>query len=303
MAFDVSTITGYVAANEKQLIGKTLIKGKTASLVSKQTGVKGSAYLNLLVADSPLAAGGCGWNAGGTTTLTTRQIKTGQIKVNQSFCDKTLIGTAFEYGVKVAVGDKTLPFEEDFINQNILSIQRQLEDVMWKGDTTASTYLGRFDGYIKVLAGSAGVVDVTAAAALTSTNAVAEVNKVIAAIKDEIIDATDLVIFAPYEYARAYVAGLQAANLFHYTADYKNGFDFTIPGTNIRMVAVAGLNTTKKMYAGQLSNFFMGTDLVGNEEKFMFWYSEDNSEFRLKVEFNAGVQVAFPDLIVRYLGA
>ena len=124
MAFDVSTITGYVAANEKQLIGKTLIKGKTASLVSKQTGVKGSAYLNLLVADSPLAAGGCGWNAGGTTTLTTREIKTGQIKVNQAFCDKTLIGTAYEYGVKVAVGDKTLPFEEDFINQNILSIQK-----------------------------------------------------------------------------------------------------------------------------------------------------------------------------------
>ena len=48
MAFDVSTITGYVEDNKKKLIGKTLLKGKTASVITPQVGVKGSAYLNLL---------------------------------------------------------------------------------------------------------------------------------------------------------------------------------------------------------------------------------------------------------------
>ena len=60
MSIIKDSITGYVDANEKQLIGKAIIGGKTASLLNLQTGVKGSAYLNLLDADPTLQAGGCG---------------------------------------------------------------------------------------------------------------------------------------------------------------------------------------------------------------------------------------------------
>lgn len=40
--------------------------------------------------------------------------------------------------------------------------------------------------------------------------------------------------------------------------------------------------------------------MEGDQEKFLFWYSEDNSEFRMKVEFNIGVQVAIPAFVVEY---
>ena len=79
--------------------------------------------------------------------------------------------------------------------------------------------------------------------------------------------------------------------------------EMNIPGTSVKMIGVNGLNGTKKVYAGQLSNFYFGTDMLGDEEKFEFWYSQDNREFRLAVEFNAGVQVAYPNEIVKYLGA
>jgi len=306
MAFDVSTITGYVKENEKQLIGKAVIKGRTASLINKQTGVKGSAYLNLLTADPTLAAGGCGWNAAGTTSVTRRQIKTGLIKVNQPFCDKDLIGTAFEYDVKVAVGDKNIPFSEDFIAQNIKGIQKKLEETIWQGDVDAAsdTHLKRFDGFIKIISGASGVVNATHSTPKSlTTDAKACIEAIVAAIPNDIIDVEDLGIFVGYEVFRAYVAQLQAANLFHYTADMNGSMELLIPGTNVKLYGVSGLNGTKKAYASSLSNFYIGMDMTGDEEKFLFWYSEDNSEYRMKVEFNAGVQVAFPDMVVKYLGA
>ena len=302
MALDVSTITGYVDANEKELIGKTLIGGKTAGLLNLQTGVKGSSYLNLLNADPTLQAGGCGWNEDGDSTLTRREIKTGLIKVNLSFCDKDLIGTSMQHGVKIAVGAKTLPFEEEFIGQNLRAIQKKLEEAIWQGDADSGVgHLKRFDGFLKVLDG-ADVVD-----AGTTLDVVAEPTKaikaVITSIPNEIMDRNDKVIFVGYDVYRAYIAELQEANLFHYTANLEGSMELVIPGTDIKLIGVHGLKEQKKIVASYLENMYFGTDLEGDSEKFKFWYSEDNAEFRLKVEFNAGVQVAFPDFVSVYTGA
>ena len=303
MSLDVSGITGYVDANEKELIGKALIGGKTAGLLNLQTGVKGSSYLNLLDANPTLQAGGCGWNMEGENTVTRREIKTGLIKVNVAFCDKDLIGTSLQHEVKVAVGAKTLPFEEEFVNQNLASIQKQLEAAIWQGDTDSLVdNLKHFDGFIKLLGASSGVVD-----AGTTLDVVVKakeaIEAVVMALPNEIMDRSDKVIFVGYDVFRAYVAQLQAANLFHYTADLAGSMELVIPGTDIKLIGVHGLTGQKKIYGSYLENMYLGTDLEGDSEKFAFWYSEDNSEFRLKVEFNAGVQVAFPDYVAVYTGA
>ena len=301
MSLNVSGITGYVDANEKELIGKALIGGKTAGLLNLQTGVKKSAYLNLLDANPTLQAGGCGWNAEGSNTVTRREIKTGLIKVNIPFCDKDLIGTSLQHDVKVAVGSKTLPFEEEFINQNLASIQKQLEAAIWQGDTDSlEANLKQFDGFIKIL--GTGAVD-----AGSTLDVVADAKKaveaVVQALPNEIMDRADKVIFAGYDVYRAYVAQLQAANMYHYTANLDGAMEIVIPGTDIKLIGVHGLTGQKKIYGSYLDNMYLGTDLEGDSEKFAFWYSEDNSEFRLKVEFNAGVQVAFPDYVAVYTGA
>lgn len=301
MSLNVSGITGYVDANEKELIGKALIGGKTAGLLNLQTGVKGSSYLNLLDANPTLQAGGCGWDEAGASTVTRREIKTGLIKVNVAFCDKDLIGTSLQHDVKVAVGSKTLPFEEEFINQNLASIQKQLEVAIWQGDTDSLVEnLKHFDGFIKILgsgAVSAGnTLDVVA-------DAKEAVEAVVMALPNEIMDRNDKVIFAGYDVFRAYIAQLQAANMYHYTADLAGSMEIVIPGTDIKLIGVHGLTGQDKIYGSYLENMYLGTDLEGDSEKFAFWYSEDNSEFRLKVEFNAGVQVAFPDYVAVYTGA
>lgn len=303
MSFNVSAITGYVSANEKVLIAKAILKSKTAGLVSFQPGVKGSAQLNLLNAAATLQAGGCGWNASGTTTLTKRNIVTGQFKVNQDLCDKDLQGTFAEWGVQVAVGKTSLPFEEKIVGENLASIQKQVETLVWQGDLTgASTNaLNQADGFIKVLEAASGVVAAKVSGTTLSANTVDAINKIIAAIPNEVIDADDLTIFVGYEIFRKYVAAVNASNQFHTFLELTPDMTLVIPGTSIKLIGVAGLNGTNKAYASPASNLYVGGDVEGDDAKYKFWYSEDNSTFRLKVEFNLGMQVAFPDFVVSYI--
>lgn len=305
MAFSVDNIKPYVDANENQLIASAVMKGKTASLLNLQTGVKGKSALNLLSAAPSLVDGSaCGWDAAGTTTVSKREIETAIFKVNQAFCDKDLIGSSLQWGVKVAAGAKTLPFEEEFINQNLAEIQKQVEKVIWQGATSGATgtYLDLIDGFIAILGGESTVVDATVSGKTLSANILDAIDAIVAGLPDEIIDRDDLVIWLSYEHYRKYVKALQDANMFHYApADLGGAMETIVPGTNIKVVAVAGLNGTDKAYASYASNMFLGTDMENDTEKFDFWYSQDNQEFRLNVQFNIGVQVAFPSMVVAYL--
>ena len=116
------------------------------------------------------------------------------------------------------------------------------------------------------------------------------------AIPEAVLDGASILVGA--DDFREYVQSLVAANLYHY--DPARPVDVVyIPGTNVAVRKANGLNGTHKLIAGQLDkNFFYGCDMVNDEEKFEFWYSKDNREFRLAIEFNAGVQVARPDEVV-----
>lgn len=116
------------------------------------------------------------------------------------------------------------------------------------------------------------------------------------AIPEEALEGATILIGA--DDFRAYVQALVAQNLYHYDPAHPVDVVY-IPGTNVAVRKANGLNGTHKLIAGQLDkNFFYGCDMVNDEEKFDFWYSKDNREFRLAIEFNAGVQVAFPDMVV-----
>lgn len=301
MAFEVSSITGYIDSNRDQLLGKAILNGKTVSMLNMLTGVKGSTQLNLLDATANLQEGSCGWNALGTTTISKRTLVTGLVKVNVPFCDKDLISTWMNYGVKVAVGQKTLPFEEDFINQNILSINSQLEELAWKGDTdlTGTTHLKITDGFVKLIAAESGsTVSASISGKTLAANTKDAIDDIVASIPDAIIGRDDLVIFVSVGTYRKYVKALQDANMYHYTPEnLLPSMEVTVPGTNIKVVGVAGLDATQA-YASYAANMFVGMDLAGDNEKFEFWYSVDNAEYRFRVEFNVGFQVSYPEFIV-----
>lgn len=297
MAINTSSLTAYVSDNKEKLISKAVIGAKSASKFNLVTGVKGAQKLNLLDTTVSLQDGSaCGWTEAGTSKLSQRTIDAKPIKVNQSFCDKQLLATSLNYEVKVAAGQKTLPFEEEFVNGVIDGVAAEVEKTIWQGDTSKST-LNRFDGLIKILSGAtvAGTYSIQSGDTVSTI-----VSKTYALIPSAAYQAGNVVMYMGSDMYRTWIQELIANGHLVISNAVENVAmpdSLLIPGTNVRVEGVAGLDGTKKVYASYADNFVFGTDMQGDEEKAEMWYSQDNREFRLAVEFVAGVQVAFPELV------
>ena len=295
MSLNVSSLTTYVDEQRLPLIRKAVLSAKSAELFNLQTGVKSKAALNILTTAITFGNGGaCGWNEAGTSTLSQRDIEVGHIKINMSFCDRTLLDYWAGYEVKVAAGRETLPFEESFVNDVIAHVNAEVEKVIWQGDSTNGVgNLKAFDGLLTILADED---DVIVLPAIEGNNVVAEVYDAYSNIPLEVLHSA--VVFVGEDTFRSYIGELNAANLYHYDPKVDDDMTIIIPGTSTRIYGVAGLNGTGKIVAGDKNNFYYGTDMEGDQEAFDLWYSKDNQEFRLAIKFNAGVQVAFPDQVV-----
>lgn len=293
----MTSLTSYVEQRRLPLIKEAVLKAKSASLFNLQTDIKTSAALNLLSTAIQFGDGlTCGWDEAGTQTLSQRILTTGNIKINMAYCDKEMLKYWTQYQVRVAAGQKTLPFEEDFVNAVVENVKAAIETAIWQGDTTSQTNnLKYFDGLLKILKNAAGTVDVT----ITGTSAYDDIMAVYNAIPEKVLDGASILVGS--DTFRKFIQELVAKNYYHYSGENLNG-EIMLPGSQVKVIAVNGLNGTDKIVAGQLDkNFFYGCDMMNDEEKFELWYSQDFREFRLAIEFNAGVQVAFPDEVV--LGA
>ena len=293
MALNVSTLSNYVEEKRLPLIAKSFLRGKTIDLIQIETGVLQDTALNLVSASVQFGDGAsCGWNPTDGVALSQRLLKPTFLKVNQAFCDKDLLKKWASYEVKLAAGREQLPFEEKFMEEIANAINESIEKLVWQGD---SSHTNEPDGFLKILeTGGSGVVSATWSAGTTAYN---KIKTVYNAIPANIIDKEDTVIFVGEETYREFIQDLVAANLYHFSPDYKAG-EYMVPGTSIRVIAVNGLNGTGKIVAGRLSNFFYGVGAEDDKDTFDFWYSQDNREFRLAAYFAIAVQVAYPNEIV-----
>ena len=308
MAFNVSALANYTNEQSTELVLKSLFGGKTAAILQAagqvQVGVKSAEALNILTSDVYFQADGCGYTASGNTTFTQRNITVGKIKVEETLCPKTLEAKWMQ--TQIAPGSATeVPFEVQIGTDKSNNIAKLLEIAMWQGDTATSNTnpnTNRFDGFTKIIdAASASTVagNTSSATSITIANVDDLIDNIYAVIPADISEADDLVLWVGIDTFKKYTTALRNNNLFHYAAD-SEGMELMIPATNIKMIAVGGLNGTNRMFCGRLSNFFVGTDLANEEEEYRFWYSQDNDEVRFRATMKYGVQIAFPDQIVQF---
>lgn len=299
LSYNVSALPNYVDQLRPELIAKAVIGAKSAGLFTLQTGIKGPTALNLISSSVVFGDGAaCGWTESGATSLSQAVLTPRALKINMSICDKTLLAKWANYLVKVQANklDSDLPFEEYFIEDVIKNVKAGIEKMIYQGDTTGEGV--QFDGLLKILQASGNTTIVTTgASSVTSYNFI---KQVAAQMPASILDRDDLVILVSMPMYVDFIQNLVSANLYHYNPGNGDN-EYLLPGTNIRVIGVNGLNDTSSydyVIAGSLSNMFYGTNLEDGEEIFDLWYSKDNREFRLAIEFVAGVQVAFQNEIV-----
>jgi hypothetical protein len=164
---------------------------------------------------------------------------------------------------------------------------------------------GYFSGINQLLnAASGSVVSGNTAAisgSITSSNVISIFDTIYTRIPQAILTKTDLVMFCGWDTFRTLVMAFKANQGVMYNqvdlAGLADG-EIVYPGTNIRVIAVPGLLGTNRIVCTYLGNLFYGTDLLSDEEQFSIFWSRDNDEIRSIAAFKAGVQFAYPDLIV-----
>ena len=280
-------LSAYVEEHRSELLSKAMLDGKSRRAFNLMTDVKGPTTLNLLDTNVVFGELQCGWNESGSTEFSQRKLEPKALSVNMAFCDKKLLGTYAQYEVKVAAGLEEMPFEEKWTSQILASVNEQIEKMIYQGTGTGA----EFKGLIPILSAETGTVKVNVSSGSSAYEYLKEVAKAIpVAVKNPVI----LVSTPLY---REYMQDLVAANLFHY--DPANGEnEYKLPGTDIRVIAVDGLNGVENVIAADMANLFYGVSADEDSDTFDLWYSKDNREFRLAINFIAGVQVAFPNEVV-----
>jgi hypothetical protein len=315
MGFNVSALANYTEQNAALLVTSSVLGAKTATLIKSagnvMVGVKSSETINIMDTDAIFQSGGsCGFTASGSTTFTQRTVTVGKIKVNEALCPKDLEAKYLQKALPTGSMYDSVPFEQEFADKKAKTIAAQLETSLWQGDTdSVNVNLNKFDGLVKLIGAASGVVAANAStfisgaplSSITAANVISIFDGVYQAIPAKVVAADDMTIFCGQDLFRTYTIALKNSGSFNYQIDVKADSEFVLPGTTIKVVAVAGLNGTNKVYATRLSNLFIGTDLLNEEEKFEIFYAKEADQVRFVSEFKMGVNFAFPDEMVRFV--
>ena len=282
MAYNVSLLGTYVQEN-KDIILKDIVfggeYGNTIPLMTKQLGIKTTEKIHPSTLEAVLqdVSGECGFNPQGDLNISERSITTSQKKVNMEFCLEKLLGKFAEYKVRVGANEDALPFEAEIIDGLVKSINKQVEKGVWT-DLITNT-------------------DAQLTVASTGT-AYERVMAVYMALPEAILE--DAVIFVSPATFREYVKDLVDKNFYHYNPADGDLEEIFIPGSGVKVRKAKGLaeQTDDVIFGTSPKNMIYGTDFMDNKEEIKAWFSDDNDTYRIKVRFNYGANVAFPDLVV-----
>lgn len=314
MAFSVGTLTDYVKQKADEIVEASLFDAKTQRLIQSEGNVmvevKSAQTVNIMDTDAAFQDdSGCAFNASGTTSFTQRTLTVGKIKVQEALCPKDLEAKYLQEALTPGTNYDSVPFEQRYMARKSGKVAEQLETALWQGDTSSGNInLNKFDGFQKIIAAASGVVDANTTPYVSATVTeitVSNVLSVIKAIKNalpaRVKGKPDVKIFCGWDIFDLIIDAHVNANLFNYGAQNIGDGSFTIPGTRYVVEAVHGLDGTSDLYGMRTSNMFFGTDLLSDEQTAEMWFSQDDRNVKYHLAFKAGVQIAFPSEIVKFI--
>jgi hypothetical protein len=308
MSFNVASLTNYVNEQSTDLISRLYFEKTSSDYFTLQSGVKKTDALHLLAVTAfPQDGSGCSPTASGDVVFSNRDITVGQITYFSGFCMKDLIPKYTQILLRAGNAEtEDMAFEAEVADSIIKTIMEHNEVADWQGDTaSANVYINRYDGLIKTIDAAATAVsgNTSAATSITSGasgNVDSLVNAMANARPAKVKSALNQVLFVGQDTFDKYVDTLNAKNLFNVDATSWANYSVGIPGKNVTLVGVVGLDGTDRMFLGTQENFFLGFDLQNDEEEFDMWYEKKDDKVYYRVKFKRGLQVAYPNEIVEF---
>ena len=298
MATTTSISTTYAGQFSGKYIAAALLSAPTLDkeYITIKPNIKYKEVIKVLNQTGIIRAATCDFTATGSVALTEQILQPLEFQVNTQLCKEDFRSDWEAIEMGVSVFDNLPPTFTDFIIANTAGqVAQQIETNIWSGSATVG---GQFDGFLQLLSSSTSVVDLTAAAQVTSSNVIAELTRVVNAIPNTVYGKEDLYIYVPTNVVKAYQVALGTAN---YQFNAYTGFaPLNFQGINLAWCPGMPSNT---MVAAQKSNLFFGTALLSdkNEVRVLDMADLDGSQnVRMIMRYTAGVQFGIPGDIVLY---
>jgi len=185
----------------------------------------------------------------------------------------------------------------ELVELTAMQLTQENDKMLWLGDTTGAGNLALFDGFVKEIKAGSPIKTGSAAVKLDSSNAVAEVEKVVNKMVDSLpafLSIKTRLFMSPegfFNYRRA----LEKQNVAvdKNTKEQDANIDsIQIPGTNVWATSVAGLAGSNELILTRPENIKPITDLVSEDTKITLEYLVEGRKYRLLAVYKLGAKVA-----------
>ena len=254
-----------------------------------------------------VSAASCDFTPTSTVTLTERILQPTELQVNLQLCKQDFISDWEAQSMGFGLGQTLPPKFSDFMLAHVAAEVAQSNELnLWQGDTAAASN-NAYDGFEKLLAADAGVIDV-AAATLDAANIITELGKVVDAIPGALYGKEDLFIYIGSAAAKFYVQslggfaanGLGANGVANMGTQWWNNGSLTVNG--VKIFVCPGMSANK-MVAAQRSNLYFGTGLLNDSQSVRVLDMQDldgSQNVRMVMRYTAGVQFGVAEDVVLY---
>lgn len=319
MALSLSDLTAYVEENKADLISKAILGGKTMDLVDVRYGIKSTEAIPTLESTTPFqAATSCGFTSSGTTTVSHILVSTNPIAVAEQICLQDLEAYFTQKYLPQGANVDTVSIAGDIINRKVANIARLVEQALWQGKTTYtnSTVLKALNGFISTIDTAGTAIAATQQASISSSTVLGIFEDIYTKVPAAAIYNEPVVAFCGMDTFRILLNKITSTYGFYgnYTTDAAAGrWELVYPGTNMKVIAVPGMNNDNTVDTGSLptavknriiatyaSNLIVGTDLGTDMANMEAWYSQDDRVWKMYTRFRLGTAVKFADHIVQY---
>jgi hypothetical protein len=318
MATTTSITSTYAGEFAGKYISAALLSGVTLDRggIEIKPNVKYKEVIKKIATDANVIKDAtCDFTDTAAITLTERILQPEEFQVNLELCKKDFRSDWEAVSMGYSAFDNLPPKFSDYLIGHVSGlVAEKTEKNIWSG---VNGNAGEFDGFEALLAADATVIDV-AKAAVTSSNVIAELGKIVDAIPSALYGKEDLFIYVSQNIARAYVRALGGFGILENAAGSENVSSIGANGVanqgtmwwqngalsfdGVRLFVANGL-VDNHAVAAEKSNLFFGTGLLSdhNEVKLIDMADLDGSQnVRVVMRFTAGVQYGIGSDIVLY---
>jgi hypothetical protein len=305
MAFDVTGLNDYIAANPQIVLQNVILAGRSFELLRTEEDIKSSKkVLEQTSSDINFQTGDYSGYEGfeGDDAFKELEISVVPLHVKKAYRKNQIEETIIQVDMKQGSDPEDIPtaVTNAIMDLNGKNLVYNNELLVWQGDTTitGTTNLNKFNGIVKQVKAGIPVKTGTAPIGLTTTNAIAKVEEMVDTMEDNFPEFNGIethLYMSPKNFS-TYNRTVHKSNLAldANTIDQKPVLFLRVEGTNVIAQSMPGLSGSDEMILTRPDNFIIGTDLKSEADSINLDYNPFARRYELFALWKLGTKVVRP---------